>query len=146
VAATDPSGVVLDAGWTRGWAETADWVRSVAGAGPAVLFVDAPLVVDNATGQRVCERQVGQRYGRWKVSANSTNTGSRWLAGVALRQELEAAGWQYCDGLPGSLPGRYTMSECYPYTTLVGAAEFGYDRERRTHSPSRWPAPQAGGP
>jgi predicted RNase H-like nuclease len=145
VAALDPSGVVLDAGWTTGLAETATWVRSAAGAGPAVLFVDAPLLVDNATGQRLCERQVGQRYGRWKVSANSTNTGSRWLAGVALRTVLEAAGWQYSDGRSGPLTGCCSMSECYPYTTLVGAAEFGYDRERprykrkpRTVPTARW--------
>jgi predicted RNase H-like nuclease len=30
---------------------------------------NAPLVVDNPTGQRPYETQVGQRYGRWKVSA-----------------------------------------------------------------------------
>jgi predicted RNase H-like nuclease len=150
VAALDPSGVVLDAGWTTGLAETAAWVRSAAGAGPAVLFVDAPLLVDNAAGQRLCERQVGQRYGRWKVSANSTNTGSRRLAGVTLRKNLEAAGWQYCDGRSGPLTDRYTMSECYPYTTLVGAAEFGYDRERprykrkpRTVPAVRWRAERA---
>jgi hypothetical protein len=53
--------------------------------------VDAPLVVDNASGQRECERQVGQRYGRWQVSANSTNEASRRLAGVTLRQLLETA-------------------------------------------------------
>jgi predicted RNase H-like nuclease len=150
VAALDPSGVVLDAGWAVGLAQTAGWVRSVAGEGPAVLFVDAPLLVDNPTGQRLCERQVGQRYGRWKVSANSTNVGSPRLAGVALRQVLEAAGWQYADGRAGPPTGRYTMSECYPYTTLVGAAEFGYDRERprykrkpRTVPAARWRAERA---
>jgi predicted RNase H-like nuclease len=150
VAVVDPSGVVLDAGWTVGLAETAEWVRSAAGEGPAMLFVDAPLLVDNATGQRLCERQVGQRYGRWKVSANSTNAGSRWLAGVALRQVLEAAGWQYSDGWSGPGAGRRTVSECYPYTTLVGAPEFGYDRERprykrrpRTVPAARWRAERA---
>ena len=34
-----------------------------------------------------------RRYGRWKVSANSTNLGSRRLAGVALLGLLEDRGW-----------------------------------------------------
>jgi predicted RNase H-like nuclease len=53
------------------------------------MFVDAPLVVANETGQRLCETQVGQRYGRWKVSANTTNIHSPRLAGV---QFLRLAG------------------------------------------------------
>lgn len=92
VAVLGQDGRVLDAGWTRGLEETVAWIESHAGTQPAMLFVDAPLVVDNATGQRVCETPVGQRYGRWKVSANTTNTGSTRLAGVELRRRLEALG------------------------------------------------------
>ena len=126
VAVVDASGVVIDAGWTRGLPETVEWVRSAAGAGPALLFIDAPLVVDNPSGQRPCEKQVGQRYGRWKVSANSTNTGSARLGGVALRLLLlQDAGWQYSDGRSGPPTDGLTMCECYPYTP-----EFGYDHER----------------
>ena len=70
--AVDTSGRLLDAGWTRGIAATA----SGGGAGrttDTIAMVDAPLVVRNETGQRDCEREVGRRYGRWKVSANSSN-------------------------------------------------------------------------
>lgn len=95
-----------------------------------MLFVDAPLVVDNVRGQRLCEKQVGQRYGRWKVSANTTNLGSPRLAGTALRERLETAGWQYVDGLAGTAGNPRTLSECYPYTTLVGTVELGYEHER----------------
>ncbi len=49
---------------------TLAWVEANAGAN-ALLFVDAPLVVENETGQRLCEKQTGQRYGRWKVSARA---------------------------------------------------------------------------
>jgi predicted RNase H-like nuclease len=130
VAAVDPSGRVLDAGWTRGLDETVEWVRSAAGPDSALLFVDAPLVVENVAGQRLCETQVGQRYGRWKVSANTTNVGSPRLAGVALRVRLEAAGWVCSDGLAGPPADGQTFAECYPYTTLVGAPELGYAAER----------------
>lgn len=95
-----------------------------------MLFVDAPLLVLNPDKQRLCEKQVGQRYGRWKVSANSTNLGSPRLAGVRLRRELEAGGWAYADGSGGPPRTGLVVSECYPYTTIVGADVLGYDRER----------------
>ena len=129
VAVVDSAGRVVDAGWTRGLEETVN--RVVTAAGPsALLFVDAPLVVDNPGGQRPCETQVGQRYGRWKVSANTTNLRSARQAGVMLRRLLEERGWRYSDGHSGPpVDGRWCC-ECYPYTTLVGAAELGYDLER----------------
>jgi predicted RNase H-like nuclease len=122
VAVLDRSGRVLDAGWTRGLDATVAWVQAAARGEPALLFIDAPLVVDNASGQRTCETQVGQRYGRWKVSANTTNTRSPRRAGVGLCGRLEAVGWQYSDGLDGPPAGGRTFCECYPYTTPGGSA------------------------
>jgi predicted RNase H-like nuclease len=73
VAVIDSGGQVLDAGWVRGVDEAIAWAHQAAGEGDALMFVDAPLVVGNQAGQRLCETQVGQRYGKWKVSANSTS-------------------------------------------------------------------------
>jgi len=58
-------------------------------ADDTLLFVDAPLLVDTPTGQRSCDRQVGQCYGRRQVSANTINLGSPYLAGARLRENLE---------------------------------------------------------
>jgi predicted RNase H-like nuclease len=59
VAVLDSDGRVIDAGWTRRLHETVN--RTVTAAGPsALLFIDAPLVLDNPSGQRPCETQVGQ--------------------------------------------------------------------------------------
>lgn len=129
VVAADPDGTIVAAGWTVGVDETVAWANAHT-SDAAVLFVDAPLVVLNPDKQRLCEKQVGQRYGRWKVSANSTNLGSPRLAGVRLRRRLEAAGWLYADGITGPPSTGRVVNECYPYTTLVGADELGYDRER----------------
>jgi predicted RNase H-like nuclease len=124
-------GDVLHAGWTRGPDETVEWIdHVVAERTDVLLFVDAPLVVNNPTGQRLCEKQVGQRYGRWKVSANTTNVRSPRVAGVRLRERLEGNGWRYDDGTSGPPASGRVLSECYPYTTLVGAHELGYDHER----------------
>lgn len=129
VVASDPDGTIVAAGWTTGVEETVAWANAHA-TDAAMLFVDAPLLVLNPDKQRLCEKQVGQRYGRWKVSANSTNLGSPRLAGVRLRRELEAGGWVYADGIPGPPRSGRIVSECYPYTTIVGADALGYERER----------------
>jgi predicted RNase H-like nuclease len=142
VAVIGPDGRVLDAGWARGVEQTLAWAEAAAGGGRALMFVDAPLVVTNEAGQRPCETQVGQRYGRWKVSANPTNTRSPRLAGVRFLGLAEASGWRYSDGRDGPPAGGCFLSECYPYTTLVGAAELGYDRQRPRYKrqPPRLPA------
>lgn len=131
VVAIDGSGTVLDAAWRTGIDDVAAWLAGFE-APDAILFVDAPLVVANETGQRRCEREVGQRYGRWKVSAHSTNLQSKNLGGIRLLQTLENAPttWLYHDGATGpQLQGR-VVYECYPYTTIVGTEELGYGSER----------------
>lgn len=129
VVALDASGKVLDAGWTIGLDETVEWVESQS-ATDTMLFVDAPLLVTNTDGQRPAERQVGQRYGRWWVSANSTNMGSPRQAGVRLIEQLAQFGWSYDDGCDGPPSTGRRVSECYPYTAIVGAAELGYEDKR----------------
>ena len=144
VAMIDADGRVLDGCWTRGVEQTIAWADAAAASGDALMFVDAPLVVRNPAGQRLCETQVGQRYGRWKVSANSTNIGSPRLAGVRLLRLAVRSGWQYSDGRKGPPPGGRVISESYPYATLVGACELGYcqERPRYKRKPSGLPAAQ----
>jgi predicted RNase H-like nuclease len=128
VVALEPSGEIAAAGWTVGLEETFEWIVEWASEETAAL-IDAPLVVSNPPGtQRRCERDVGRRYMHpWKVAANSSNVATNGLGGVLLRQRLEAVGWRYEDGSgPQGAEGR-SVSECYPYTTIVGVAELGYD-------------------
>jgi len=75
VVALEPSGTISDAGWTIGLEATIDWIQQHAND-DTLLFVDAPLVITNASGPRLADRQTGQRYGRWWVSANSVNLNS----------------------------------------------------------------------
>jgi predicted RNase H-like nuclease len=121
----DSGGTVLDAGWVRGIDAVAAWLIAAALPGD-VIAIDAPMIVFNAVGMRECEREVGRRYGRWKVAANASSLKLGWLGGVTLRLTLEAAGFRYTDGAHPPAPDAIEFFECYPYTTLVGAAEFGY--------------------
>lgn len=129
LCAIDEHGTVVDATWGRGIDEVVEWIMATAEPG-SVIAIDAPLVVHNLAGMRECERDVGRRYGRWKVAANASNLTLGWLAGVTLRTRLEALGLVLDDGVNSVSPGTPSFFECYPYTTLVGAAEFGYDGER----------------
>jgi hypothetical protein len=49
---------------------------------------------------------------------------------VRLRERLEAAGWSYSDGRKGPPRSGRALSECYPYTTIVGAEKLGYEDKR----------------
>jgi hypothetical protein len=98
VAVIDEGGRIVDADWTRGVQHTIDWANSAAGDGDTFMFVDAPLVVRNEKGQRLCETQVGQRYWHWKVSANTTNIHSPRLAGMRFLRLARMSGWRYSDG------------------------------------------------
>lgn len=51
-------------------------------------------MVRDVPGQRVCQTQAGQRCGRWKVSANTTNAHSSRLAGVQFLRLAELSGWR----------------------------------------------------
>jgi len=129
VVALQPSGTIRDAGWTIGLDATLDWIHRQS-SDNTLLFVDAPLVITNAEGARTADRQTGQRYGRWWVSANSVNLTTPRRAGVHLRERLETAGWRYSDGRQGPPRRGRVLSECYPYTTIVGVPELGYDDKR----------------
>lgn len=126
IVALESSGHIRDAGWTVGIAATAGWISDHAEL-DTLVFIDAPLIVTNRSGQRLCETHVGQRYWRSSVSANSTNTQSPRLGGVALLTALENIGFSYDDGIDGPPKSGRAVSECYPYTTIVGYESFGYD-------------------
>ncbi|MCS6577306.1 DUF429 domain-containing protein [Curtobacterium poinsettiae] len=130
LVAMDSDGTITDAGWARGVDAVTDWIAAHLGQ-RSLIAVDASLVVTNPTGIRESERQVGQRYGRWKVAANPTNQASAASAGSALLDRLTALGVGYVSDTD-AMRARTgpAMFECYPYTTLVGVEELGYDVER----------------
>jgi len=61
-----------------------------------------------------------------------------------LLRSAALSGWRYSDGSSGPPGGGRFISETYPYATLVGAAELGYDTERPRYKrkPPRRPAAQ----
>ncbi len=92
VVALEPDGRIVNAGWTIRLAETIEWIEANS-LEDTLVFVDAPVLIDNEHGQRLAERQVGQRYGKWWVSANSTNRRSpRRLECTSVGDSRDAGG------------------------------------------------------
>jgi len=138
-------GSITDAGWARGVDAVTDWIAGHLGS-RTLIAVDASLVVTNPTGIREAERQVGQRYGRWKVAANPTNLASAASAGARLLDRLTAIGVGYVSSTRAMRERTGPAAfECYPYTTLVGVEELGYDVERPRYKrlDTTIPAPEA---
>lgn len=74
----------------------------------SVLAVDAPLVIGNISGQRSCERLIGQRYGHADASAHTSN--------LNYSHHREASGWR-----PNLLPAAGTTTS-RPQLTAEGVA------------------------
>jgi predicted RNase H-like nuclease len=125
VVAIEDDGRIVDAGWQRGIENVIAWMNEH-GSGDVWGMIDAPLVIPNAEGQRLCENEVGRCYGANKVSANSTNRGSLCKEGEQLCEQLKAHGWHYNDGRLGPKTNGRILYEVYPYTFLVGVEELEY--------------------
>jgi predicted RNase H-like nuclease/cytidine deaminase len=84
-----------------------------------VVAIDAPLIIINETGQRVCETAVGKRYGSREASCHTTNL--RLYPGassVALTAELASHGFVHVDPMNPQPNGRM-MAEVYPHAAMV---------------------------
>jgi len=87
-----------------------------------VIAVDAPLVVPNPTGQRVCENLIGKAFGRYNASAHVSNQGKPYFnppRGFALAQRH---GWEIDPDHNGVHP---VCLEVYPHPAMVGLWSLG---------------------
>lgn len=87
----------------------------------AALAIDAPLVINNATGQRLCETEIGRRFGHADASAYTSNL-VRFpdARSVGLAKRLMDAGWHH-DINPASDQRRHGrwFFEVYPHPAHV---------------------------
>ena len=102
------------------------WIDKHAGGGPAMLAIDAPLVIPNLTGIRNCERSLNGDFRRHHAGCHAANQGRpfyRPLSGFTAA--LEARGFRHAATITPELPGRY-MIEVHPHAATVSV--FGLDR------------------
>jgi predicted RNase H-like nuclease len=106
------------------WSD-ADVVALAAGAADAdgaLVAVDAPLVVPNATGARPCDRLVTRRFGRYQAGARPAYRGSPSfnvrMRGEDLVAALVAAGFSHSPDVARRGPARQVF-EVYPHPATV---------------------------
>jgi len=86
-------------------------------SGPVLtgVAIDAPLIIKNVTGSRVCEKDIGREYGARKASCHPSNLQKYPKAdSVALSRWLESGGHQHL----GSTSGKWQL-ECYPHPAII---------------------------
>lgn len=95
------------------------WVSQCAGDRPAMVAVDAPTVIANATGMREADRAMHRHFGRQHAGAYPANLGSPFAARTtALGRALEAMGFAHANTIEPRLPGRYQI-EVYPHAAML---------------------------
>ncbi|RZO86371.1 MAG: DUF429 domain-containing protein [Oceanococcus sp.] len=79
------------------------------------IAVDAPLIINNPSGSRPCEKGIGRQYGGRKAACHPSNLERYPNAdSVALAAWLENAGHQHL----GPTSGKWQL-ECYPHPAII---------------------------
>lgn len=101
-------------------AEIVNFVERASGSGPALVAIDAPLVVPNETGTRPCDRELSQVYRRAHAQAypaNRQRLGSV-IRGEALVSELALRGFVHSPKVEERKLGRQVV-EVFPHPAMV---------------------------
>jgi predicted RNase H-like nuclease len=80
------------------------------------IAIDAPLIINNKSGQRCCEQQLGKDYGARGASCHSSNLTKYPEPGsVELSQFLKDHGYSH---LRNKAKGKFQI-ECYPHPAII---------------------------
>ena len=94
--------------------------------GDAVIGIDAPIVIPNATGMRDADKLAHSFYGRYHAGAYPASQARRfWKRTTGLSSELRKRGFEHGDTLVSRCRGRYQI-EVHPHA--AAAQLFALDR------------------
>jgi len=123
IAITDSAGRLLRSASVLTDEEISD---VLSGCSPAVVAIDAPIIVTNATGMRDCERLLTADFRRFHAGTHPTNMGRPSMQPEPRAQRLARAhGWSV-DPTRGGTPQAPVAIEVYPHSSMVGL--FGLPR------------------
>lgn len=100
--------------------EVLDWIDKWVGSEePAVIAVDAPTLIANATGMRLADRLAHKHFGRYHAGCYPANL-SRPFAQktTAFGRSLEAKGFVHAPMITPKQAGRYQI-EVFPHPAIV---------------------------
>lgn len=102
------------------------WIDEAVSSGPAMIAIDAPTVIANATGTRRAEQELNARYRRYHAGCHAANLGRPFAAlTTGFAQKLADRGFAHADTITPRQPGRYQI-EVHPHAASVEL--FGLDR------------------
>ncbi len=103
------------------------WIEEwVAPAESALVAVDAPTLIPNATGMRLPDKLAHKHFGRYHAGCYPANLGLPFAARtVAFGLSLEARGFQHAPGIIPQQAGRFQI-EAFPHPAIVHL--FGLER------------------
>ncbi|XHX75772.1 MAG: DUF429 domain-containing protein [Stenomitos frigidus ULC029] len=91
-----------------------------------MIAVDAPTLIPNATGMRLCDRLTHKHFGRYHAGAYPANLGLPFAARtVAFGLSLEAKGFHHAPAIVPKQAGRHQI-EVFPHPAIVHL--FGLER------------------
>lgn len=123
LAIVDDSGRLLASGSTFSDDGIAAWIEAQPGQ-TVVAAVDAPLIVPNATGQRVGENLIARRFGAYGASPHSSNTSIPLFDPPRARTLAERFTWTVDPANLGSVE-RPACIEVYPHPAMVSLFGLG---------------------
>ena len=89
------------------------------------VSIDAPLIIKNESGQRICEKDISRVYGSRYAGAYPSNTKLYPNAkGVYLSKRLLEAGFNH-------LKGKRWQIECYPHPAIICNGQVKSDTQFR---------------
>jgi predicted RNase H-like nuclease len=98
-------------------AEILQFLGKAAPAGPALLAVDAPLLVPNESGTRPCDRELSRFYRKAKAMAYPANR-RRVTRGEELVSALARLGFSHRPWVEAQKPARQVV-EVFPHPAMV---------------------------
>lgn len=111
---------LLDLNRLASLSDLLDWVdRWVPAGHPGMVAVDAPTVIPNETGMRLCDRLAHKHFGRYHAGCYPANL-SRPFASRTLGfgLSLETKGFNHAPTIISQQPGRYQI-EVFPHPAMV---------------------------
>ena len=96
-----------------------DWVDRESLRGPALVAVDAPTIIHNATGMRTADRLMHKHFGKYHAGCYPANLGRPYAARtVELGKALETRGFAHADCIDPRRRGKYQI-EVHPHAATV---------------------------
>jgi predicted RNase H-like nuclease len=101
-------------------AEILDWLENrVSSDEGAMIAVDAPLLIPNATGTRLCDRLTHQYFGRYHAGCYPANLGRPFAERtVRFGKNLETRGFNHAPTMESQKIGRYQI-EVFPHPAMI---------------------------